>query len=652
MSAKLYTRYQHHLPQHHGIGVICTRTLLLLRILLPPLLAALITISVAHGENHEPPALKNLTRDLYDDYHALVVGVGQYDQWPLKPEAVKNARDVSWAMKKLGFSVKLLTNPTMEELRSSLHEFSQKTGEEVDRGLLFYYSGNSQSSTSLDGKKIGRIIPKDAPLPIQDRESFEQHTISTDEIITVANQIQSKHVLFLFDAALSADAFQVEPAVMRRVNAVSALPTRQFITAGNAQAPIVEHTVFKKFLLLGLAGEADLIHDGVVSGSELGIYLSDRVGKVTQEQLHPQFGTMTVTGDIRGDFVFQLTNQIPEITRLSVNPKPVSAKIRILNIEPQFTQGIELKPGKYRLHVSAKGFEAHDKWIDLKAGEDRTVRVQLSPKMEEITNTLGMRFIRIGKGSFMMGSKPTEPGRSNDETRHLVKLTRHFFMLRTEVTKGQFNNFVKSTGYQTDAEKNNGCWITGQDKGWRQKPGTSWKKPGEVITEDDFPVTCITWNDAKAFARWLSRKEGKNYRLPTEAEWEYAARAATSTPFSTGRCLSTDEANYGETGHPYEKCVTVFRQKRGHPIVVGQSTTNPWQLHDIHGNVSEWCSDWYGPFTPKNATNPRGPNSGSERVMRGGHWKSDAAGCRSAKRRRFPPNFASDAVGFRLVMAP
>lgn len=652
MSANLHTRYQHHPPEHHGIEFVTIQSSIWLRILLPTLVAVLIFASATHGEQNTTSALKSHTMDIYDDYHALVVGVGQYDQWPLKPEAVDNARDVSWGLKKLGFSVKLLTNPTMAELRSSLDEFAQETGAEANRGLLFYYSGNSQSSTSLNGKKIGRIIPKDAPLPGQDREAFEQHTISTDEIVTIANQIQSKHVLFLFDAALSADAFQVEPAVLRRINATSALPTRQFIAAGNAQTPIIEHTVFKKYLLLGLEGEADLIHDGVVSASELGIYLSDRVSKVTDEQLYPQFGTMTVAGDIRGDFIFQLTDRMPIVARLSVYPKPVSAKTRILNIKPQFTQGIELKPGRYKLHVSAKGFESYDKWIDLKAGEDRRVKVQLPQKKETITNSLGMQFIRIGQGSFMMGSTPGEPGRSNDEVRHRVKLTQHFFMQRTEITVEQFNQFVQSAGYRTDAEKGKGCWITGDDKGWRQKPETSWKKPGSMVIDDDLPVICVTWNDARAFARWLSQKEHKTYRLPTEAEWEYAGRAGTSTPFSTGRCLSTDEANYGEIGHLYEKCVTVFRKKRGRPISVGQSKPNPWQLYDMHGNVSEWCTDWYGPFPSGNATNPNGPKSGSERIMRGGHWQSDAAGCRSAKRRRFPPNFASDALGFRLVMVP
>lgn len=185
-----------------------------------------------------------------------------------------------------------------------------------------------------------------------------------------------------------------------------------------------------------------------------------------------------------------------------------------------------------------------------------------------------------------------------------------------------------------------------------QKPGTSWQQPGLMDIKDDLPAMCVTWDDAMAFARWLSRKERLDYRLPTEAEWEYAGRAGISTPFFTGRCLSTDAANYGSIGSAYLECTTVFREERGHPIKVGLSAPNLWKLYNIHGNVSEWCRDWYGPYPDGSAINPEGPESGSERVMRGGHWGAVAAGCRFAKRHRIPPNLASDAVGFRLVMIP
>jgi formylglycine-generating enzyme required for sulfatase activity len=150
----------------------------------------------------------------------------------------------------------------------------------------------------------------------------------------------------------------------------------------------------------------------------------------------------------------------------------------------------------------------------------------------------------------------------------------------------------------------------------------------------------------------LSKKEGNTYRLPTEAEWEYAARAGTGTPFSTGRCLSSDEANYAKTGCAFQKCMAVFNKNRERVIETGTLVPNPWKLYNIHGNVSEWVSDWYGLCPLKLAADPQGPISGTERVMRGGHWQPNAAGCRSAKRWWFSPNMASDVLGFRLVMMP
>lgn len=651
MKATMQTRCKN---RHPGVQNIAFKARSLLWRICQSLTVVFIFTWTANGQTVEVITPGGQILDFYKDCHALVVGVEQYKHWPQRPNAAQDARAVSWELKRLGFSVKLLIDPTMQELALELNDFAQHTGMKTGRGLVFYFCGNSQTTTAMDGKKIGWIIPTDAPLLAVDQIGFEKNAISTYQIADIANQIQSRHALFLFDAPLSADLFHVEPAIMKTITKASTLPTRQFISAGNAGEPVSKNSAFKRFLLQGLGGEADLIHDGVVSGCELGLYLSDRVSKVTRGQLHPQFGKIAVAAGNRGDFALKMTDRRLDIARLFVDAQPESATIRILNIKPQFRQGMELKPGRYSLHVSARGFETVSTYIDLKAGEDRTERISLSKAQdpESIINKLGMQFVRIRPGSFMMGSPASEAGRSNDETQHRVKLTRPFYIQTTEVTVRQFRQFVQATGYRSEAENSGGCWTTGSGSGWSQKRGASWKNPGLIKTEDNLPAICVTWNDARAFARWLSQREHRSYRLPTEAEWEYAGRAGTSTPFSTGRCLSTDEANYAKTGHHYQRCITVFREKRDQPAKAGLLASNPWKLYNIHGNVSEWCLDWYGHYPNGNAINPRGPNSGSERVMRGGHWKADAAGCRSARRGRFPQNFASDAVGFRLVMVP
>ena len=172
---------------------------------------------------------------------------------------------------------------------------------------------------------------------------------------------------------------------------------------------------------------------------------------------------------------------------------------------------------------------------------------------------------------------------------------------------------------------------------------------------NDLPVEEVSWNDAKEFIRKLNRKEGTDkYRLPTEAEWEYACRAGTTTPFSTGDCISTDQANYNGN-YPGSGCSKgVYREKT---VAVGSFAPNAWGIYDMHGNVWEWCDDWYGDYPASHATDPKGPSSGSVRVLRGGSWFIYASNIRSAYRygdnpdfRSYPGRWISD-IGFRIARA-
>jgi formylglycine-generating enzyme required for sulfatase activity len=140
-------------------------------------------------------------------------------------------------------------------------------------------------------------------------------------------------------------------------------------------------------------------------------------------------------------------------------------------------------------------------------------------------------------------------------------------------------------------------------------------------------------------------ESGHTYRLPTEAEWEYAARARTTTPFAFGNCLSTNDANY-DGKHPLTGCSK--GQYRKTTISVGSLRKNVWGLYDMHGNVYEWCQDWYGKYPTGSVTNPTGPATGSLRVIRGGSWNDEARYCRSAFRLRRSPGYASLDLGFRL----
>ena len=188
-------------------------------------------------------------------------------------------------------------------------------------------------------------------------------------------------------------------------------------------------------------------------------------------------------------------------------------------------------------------------------------------------------FVLIHGGEFMMGSPENEVGRGNDEMQHKVKLS-DFYMGKYEVTFAEFKKFIEESGYPTDAEK-------GKDP-WNWHHGPSGKERRQM--EENHPVVNVSWNDADAYCKWLSQKTGQTYRLPTEAEWEYACRAGNPKPFNTGDNLTTSQANY-DGNYPYNNNQKgVYRQNT---LPVDTFKPNAWGLYNMHGNVFEWCSDWY-----------------------------------------------------------
>jgi formylglycine-generating enzyme required for sulfatase activity len=275
---------------------------------------------------------------------------------------------------------------------------------------------------------------------------------------------------------------------------------------------------------------------------------------------------------------------------------------------------------------------------------------------------LKMEFVRIPHGKFVMGSPPTEKGRKtrdDEEAEHEVEITRDFYLGKFEVTRGQFAQFVRDTTYQTSAEKDprGGQGVneqTGQDQ---YRPEFTWKNPGFAQT-DEHPVTLVTWDDAVKFCEWVGRKGGKAARLPTEAEWEYACRAGTTTRFHSG-----EDA---ESRVPFANMADATAKKRypswpateaddGYVFTapVGKFKPNAWGLYDMHGNVYEWCQDWFvASYTRLPAKDPvqterSGPNV---RCIRGGAWKAPPDEGRSADRHRVAPTLAYSRLGIRVAL--
>ena len=246
---------------------------------------------------------------------------------------------------------------------------------------------------------------------------------------------------------------------------------------------------------------------------------------------------------------------------------------------------------------------------------------------------LGPKMVVIPIGEYKMGAPPDEPMSFDTERPvHKVTIRKPFAISQYEITFAEFDRFVEATGHRKPS-----------DKGWGK---AHWGRT-------DTPVFDVTWHDAQLFVEWLSEQTSKHYQLPSEAQWEYAARAGTTTAFNTGDCIHTDQANY-HGQYEYGDC-PMAPGYFGKALPVGSYPPNAWGLYDVHGNIFEWIRDcWH--------TNYEGaPDDGSawmhegdnvdcdKRVLRGGSWSGRPVDIRSAYRARNNTNFKSIFIGFRVV---
>ena len=306
-----------------------------------------------------------------------------------------------------------------------------------------------------------------------------------------------------------------------------------------------------------------------------------------------------------------------------------------------------------------------------------------APAAADLVDSIGTPFVRIPAGEFLMGSDETIEAMARDFPQyerqrfekiddegpvHRVRITRDFYLGQTEVTVGQFRRFVELSGYVPESLRD-GTGGYGYNPAYDpatsarhdafegRHPQYSWRNPGYPQT-DDFPVVNVTWNDAVAMGRWLSEKEGVRYRLPTEAEWEYACRAGTRTRYAgddapesltaSANVFDAEAASFWPQWRDF-----ALRSSDGFVFAapVGSRAPNAFGLYDMHGNVWEWVADWYGEDTYSRSpeADPQGPETGETRVRRGGSWHTWAFYARAAFRNWNTPNTRYTLLGFRLL---
>jgi formylglycine-generating enzyme required for sulfatase activity len=278
---------------------------------------------------------------------------------------------------------------------------------------------------------------------------------------------------------------------------------------------------------------------------------------------------------------------------------------------------LRLPEGEHLIRAEKEGFEPVERSVYVAADSERTVRLDLAPHID---------MVRIDGGCFMMGSPEDEPERDADEGPQHEVCVEPFEIGRHEVTFADWDACVADGG----------CAETPDDEGWGR---------------DRRPVVNVSWQEAREYIRWLNGKGGlSGFRLPSEAEWEYAARAGTTTPFATGDCVSTDQANFDGT-FEYGNCPPPTQVDLHQTQPVGSYDPNPWGLYDMHGNVNEFVADCWNSGYDGAPTDGSAWEDGNctRRVLRGGSWHGYPGYLRSAYRCRSGPAFGHRTIGFRLA---
>jgi formylglycine-generating enzyme required for sulfatase activity len=370
-------------------------------------------------------------------------------------------------------------------------------------------------------------------------------------------------------------------------------------------------------------------------------------------------------------------------------PEQAEVLIDGKNVTVQWPGGgplrVTVPTGKHGVLVKKEGFQAFGEDVSVETGGQTRLRVWLvtsipqEPPLATITNSIGMKLVLIPAGEFLMGSPDSDKDAGADEKpRHRVRITRPLYLGATEVTVGQFRKVVEASGVRTEAEasgKGGSGWNEAKGR-FEHGPTYTWRNPGFAQT-DEHPVVIVSWNDAIGYCNQLSLKEGltpfyrivgarvevpdwaaTGYRLPTEAEWEYACRAGTTTRYESGDDRETlalvgniPDGTFKAKYPTWPGPTIAARDGYVCTAPVGRFRPNAFGLYDMHGNVWEWCWDGFQAdyYRGSPAADPLGPSQAAPRVIRGGSWDNWPRACRAAVRHRAAPGLRNCVVGFRLA---
>ena len=611
---------------------------------------------------------------LYKDSYALVIGNGNYtNDWDPLNGALTDVEEVETLLKKHGFHVTLKKNLTKAKFDRAFAEFVLKSGEDANSRLLFYYAGHGYTRKSATDEDLGYLVMVDAPAPETDKVGFELESVSMESLVTQTDKILARHVLFVFDSCFSGTVLNVRDRLTppESISDRVQYPIRQFITAGRAGEVVPDHSDFKQAFLDLLDGRArEPFPDGYITGEELGFYLKNQVPVYNPAQ-HPQYGKIRNPKLDKGDFVFVLPKEeawpppSPKerstMATLTVTSTPSGADIYIDGVRIGKTPLVNYKINtgasrerQVEVSLELSGYQSRVVQLTLKGGQNtswdkrlKKIRVsteQILPLPSaapiELSGGIPEDMVLIPAGEFQMGNNAPE-AENNERPVHTVYVNA-FYMDIYEVTNAQYKKFLDANPQWGKSRSRRKVRLTGQYSGDYLK---YWNGNNYPRGKGDHPVVYVSWYAAMAYAQWAGK------HLPTEAEWEKAARGGLiGKKYPWGDSTDSKKANYGSDIMD--------------TTAVGLYPPNPYGLYDMAGNVWEWCLDEYKSDFYKNSPS-QNPVAGegsiaytinnvtnikSDRVLRGGSWYGDPMEfLRAATRLGNAPTYTNLNVGFRCV---
>ena len=553
---------------------------------------------------------------------ALVIGNSKYQHTTVLPNPVNDAKLMETALRDAGFEVTLVLDADKDTMGRALLEFGRTLRKGVDASM-FYYAGHG---VQVGGENY--LVPTNATLESEDEVDLQ--TLPVNSFLRTMESAKSPVNIVVLDACRNnpfSRAFRGTSGGLAPVNA----PRGSYIAYATAPGAVAAD---------GEGGNSPYTIALASILSTPGLKLED-VFKKTREKVLASTNEKQVpweTSSITGDFYFK-NGAAPSVVVPVVNAAAEEWTL-VQNSTSKFV--LEAFRDKYGSEPLYRGLaeERLALLVPSKPAAPECSGVQTTVQGENKCLAIKETFsdcngcpemVVVPAGSFMMGSPADEKDRQDDEgPQHKVALSSAFAVGKFEVTRGQFAAFVKDANRVVGSS----CWIWNGTE-WKETAGKSFRDTG-FTQSDDHPVACVSWDEAQAYVKWLSKKSGVGYRLLTEAEWEYAARAGTTTAFPTGTTITATQANFN-----YEKQATT---------VVGTYTDNKLGLFDMAGNVWEWTEDCYEEsYKNADASGKATKGSSCGRVVRGGGWDGFPRNLRSASRDRNSTDDRNNNLGFRLA---